>query len=96
MKKTILFIIAIALVLPFSVKAECDYEREAELSRIASNVQFSYTYRMNNNGSLVFDVNIINVPEDIYIIESENNNKIIMLNEFEKQINSFCIKFDKL
>lgn len=49
------------------VQAECSYERTAELSRIASNVQFSYNYEMNENGNPEFTVIVSNLTNDIYI-----------------------------
>ncbi len=49
------------------VQADCSYERKAELSRIASNVQFSYDYEMNENGNPEFTVTISNLTNDIYI-----------------------------
>ncbi len=56
-------LLSFSCLFPFSVNAECDYQRKAELSRIASNVQFSYNYDENNN----FTVNITNLTDDIYI-----------------------------
>jgi hypothetical protein len=47
--------------------AECSYERQAELSKIASNVQINYTYGMQDK--LVFYLSVSNVPSDIYIVD---------------------------
>ena len=62
--------ILIALIIwliPNVAHADCNYEREAELSRIASNVQFSYEYEINEGGSPNFTVLITNLTDDIYI-----------------------------
>lgn len=57
---------------PLVSNAACSYERQAELSKIASNVQFSYTYDIVN-GNPQFTVNIVNLTNDIYL---ENTNDI--------------------
>ena len=57
---------------PFIVSAQCNYEREAELSRIASNVQFSYNYVFEDDYP-VFTVNITNLTNDIYIVDNSGN-----------------------
>ncbi len=57
---------------PLVIHAECSYERQAELSRIASNVQFSYSYEMKSNQPQ-FSVNITNLTNDIYIVDNYNN-----------------------
>ena len=66
------FILFTLIILAFPcfmhVHAECSYERQAELSRIAGNVQFSYTYELDEiNNRALFSINISNVPSDIYI-----------------------------
>ena len=53
---------------PLISNAECSYERQAELSRIASNVQFSYTYEMTENYPR-FTVSVTNITNDIYVID---------------------------
>lgn len=59
-----------------SVKADCDYQRLSELSKIAGNVQFSYNYKLNNMRQPVFIVNISNVTNDIYIVDRTKQNVI--------------------
>lgn len=56
-------LLSFVCLFPYDVNAECDYQRKAELSRIASNVQVSYNYDQDNN----FTVNITNLTDDIYI-----------------------------
>ncbi len=68
------------LVTPAITHAECGYERQAELSRIAANVQVGYSYQMENNYP-IFTVNITNVTNDIYIDESVNGQRIINISE---------------
>ena len=63
------FITLILLMAPNIVHAECSYERVAELSRIASNVQFSYDYEMVADNP-IFTVHINNLANDIYITDN--------------------------
>lgn len=69
---------------PLITHAECSYERQAELSRIASNVQFSYNYEMVD-GYPKFTVNINNLTNDIYI--KENSLGQTIYGSGEKQLN---------
>lgn len=64
--KYALVTIGIMFIIPFTVKADCSYEREAELSKIATNVQFSYTYDDQAN----FTITMTNLTDDIYIINN--------------------------
>lgn len=68
-KYLVYILLSFSCLFPFSVNAECDYQRKAELSRIASNVQFSYNYDENND----FTVNITNLTDDIYIKDDYDN-----------------------
>lgn len=74
--KYVLFLIIVCLF-PNVVHADCSYERMAELSRIASNVQFSYDYEIEKNidTRAVFYVDVSNITSDIYI-EDEYKNKV--------------------
>lgn len=53
-------------IFPLVSSAECSYERQAELSKIAANVKFSYTYDVSNSEP-IFMVDISNVTNDIYV-----------------------------
>jgi len=70
---------------PLVSNAQCSYERQAELSKIASNVQFSYTYdfQINEDGERIpkFSVFINNITRDIYIIEDYNGLVINSMDE---------------
>ncbi len=70
-KYLIIFIICFFLN-PIISNAECSYERQAELSKIASNVQIAYSYE-NDMGNPVFSVNIINITNDIYVLDNYGN-----------------------
>lgn len=59
-------------IFPFVAHADCDYQRQAELSRLASNVKISYSYEIVNNLPK-FKVNIINLTNDIYISDGISN-----------------------
>lgn len=71
-----LFITICFIFLPNIVKADCSYERLAELSRIAGNVNFSYTYDIDKKNRPNFNVNIVNVTKDIYVYDSSRNQTI--------------------
>lgn len=57
---------------PLVSNAQCSYERQAELSKIASNIQFSYTYDVVD-GIPKFRVIITNLTNDIYIKDDSMN-----------------------
>ena len=63
--KYVIFVFICMCVTPLITHAECDYQRLAELSRLASNVQFSYVY--NNNGE--FTIYISNLTNDLYMTD---------------------------
>ncbi len=55
---------------PLVSNAECSYERQAELSKIASNVSFNYSYNVVNQIP-EFTVEIENITKDITVINRE-------------------------
>ena len=67
--KYVLVLLTLIFAFPVIVKAECSYERQAELSKIASNVDLSYSYEMDENKYPVFTVNATNLTNDIYIVD---------------------------
>lgn len=71
--KYLLIILTCFFITPLITKADCSYEREAELSRIASNVKFSYTYEIDENLKPNFTVQIMNVTNDIYISDDQGH-----------------------
>ena len=70
-----LLIIFICLfIMPFCVEAapeipDCSTERTAELSRIASNIQFDYSYDIVK-GEPVFYITASNINNQIYVVDS--------------------------
>lgn len=76
------------LIFPLTSNAQCSYERQAELSRIAANVQFSYTYEIENNDSAIprFIITATNLTNDIYITDLEGNTSI---NRTEMQMSCY-------
>lgn len=56
---------------PLVTHAECSYERQAELSRIASNVQFNYNYEFKD-GVPIFTATMTNLTNDIYVTTDDN------------------------
>lgn len=66
--KYVFFALICMCVTPLITHAECDYQRQAELSRIASNVQLNYNYSMNEG--LTFTLYVNNLTDDIYIVDN--------------------------
>ena len=60
--KYVIFALMCMCVTPLITHAECDYQRLAELSRLASNVQLSYTYSEENG----FQITMTNLTNDLY------------------------------
>ena len=61
--------ICFMLFFPMITRASCDYERAAELSKIAGNIQFNYSYDVDSNDFPIFTVNMTNVTNDIYVVD---------------------------
>ena len=80
--KYLIFFIICFFLNPIISNAECSYERQAELSKIASNVQIAYSYE-NDMGNPVFSVNIINITNDIYVLE---HLKVILIIQKEQPL----------
>lgn len=66
------FMLFCMIMCPLVSNAECSYERQAELSRIASNVQLSYTYDKTNG----FTVYVTNLTSDLYASTSSGETVI--------------------
>ena len=74
MKSTLKYLfvfIGCMFISPLISHAQCSYERTAELSRIASNVQFGYTYEVT--GDVTYNVTMTNLVNDIYVVDNYNN-----------------------
>lgn len=70
MKSKILFFLLFGvLLIPFNIRAECDYQRKAELMKLASNVKISYNYVLNEQKRPVFTTHLTNVSSDIYVVD---------------------------
>lgn len=82
------FVICI-LISPNISKATCDYSRQAELSKIASNIQFSTNYEVieGTETSVSYIVTITNLTNDIYIVDN-NGNRIIAAGEYNVNYNN--------
>ncbi len=81
--KFVLVFLGSMFMFPTLSSAQCSYERQAELSRIANNVQFSYNYNTTSE-HIEFQVNITNLTNDIYL---QDNNGTIISGQGERQIN---------
>ena len=56
------------------VNASCSYTRIANLKKLASNVNITYTYTIVNNEAS-FDIRIANLTNDIYVYDVYNDKK---------------------
>lgn len=63
--KYLLFTFLCIFAIPLITHAECDYQRQAELSRLASNVQLSYVYSNNT-----FIITMTNLTSDLYVTDN--------------------------
>lgn len=70
--KYLLFTLICIFIFPLISHGECDYQRKAELSRLAGNVKTSYSYTLDNAGNPQFVINITNLSEDIYLKQKDN------------------------
>lgn len=62
--KYIVFAFLCMSVSPLMIFADCDYQRQAELSRLASNVQLSYLYNDKD-----FTIFMTNLTDDLYVVD---------------------------
>lgn len=92
MKRVLLLILL--LVFPGLVsarsKTSCDFTLLANLKKIVSNVDITYTYRLIDD-KVYFDVTLTNITQDIYFVDNNNggkyyygdtNNGIITLDDY--------------
>lgn len=93
--KYLLLFSACIFVSPLITHAECSYQRVAELSKIASNVQFSYSYDIGENGTPTFTMNITNITDDIYV-EDHSTGTILKTGEHNLVYNQYgtTLKYD--
>ncbi len=92
--KYLIFTLVCTFIFPMISHGECNYQRQAELSRIASNVKINYNYTLNETNNLQFVINITNLTDDIYLKQDDLN---IITGTGEKQINvgyASSIKYD--
>ena len=67
----ILFFVFCMFLFPLFTRAECSYERVSDLSKMASNVQVSYTYELGYQ--IEYDVHITNLTNDLYATDNIGN-----------------------
>ncbi|MCI9110464.1 MAG: hypothetical protein HFH47_01475 [Bacilli bacterium] len=94
-KKYLIIFVACFFLFPLASNAQCSYERQAELSKIASNVKFSYTYDVIENEPH-FSIAITNLTNDIYIRDDNFNHYINGVGEINLKydIDGIAIQFD--
>lgn len=92
--KYLLIFVGSMFIFPTLSHAECSYERQAELSRIAGNVQASYNYSISGDRP-EFVTNITNITNDIYVIERSTNKMITNeTNGFEEDMAGETVIYD--
>lgn len=69
--KYVFFTLICMCAVPLITHADCDYQRQAELSRLASNVQLAYNYDVTSG--LKFTLYVTNLTNDLYMIDSYGN-----------------------
>lgn len=79
-KRCILFLLAILVLFPFKVSAQCSTERIAELSKIAENINLSYTYEVGEEDA-EFKVTVSNLTNDVYLVSNEEEITVSGINE---------------
>lgn len=69
-KKFKLIILTLIMLFPVNTRAlSCDYNEQARLRKIATNVVASYTYEENQD-NVTFNVTLTNINSDLYIVDS--------------------------
>ena len=79
-KRSILFLLIILFLFPIKVSAECSSERIAELSKMAENINLSYTYKIGEEDA-VFKVTASNLTNDIYLVSEEEDITVSGVND---------------
>ena len=69
--KGVFVLLLVAILFPALVKTDCSYERQAELSKIAGNVQFDTEYQFDGE-YMNFEVHISNIQNDIYVVGDDD------------------------
>ena len=87
--KKVLLLISLIMLFPVSAYAySCDYNEQARLRRIASNVMTSYEY-VENNDNVTFNVTLTNITNEIYILDTTTNKKYYYNGSNEITINGY-------
>ena len=93
--KKYLFIILLTFILLPNLNAECDYTKEVELSKLASNINYTYEYDKEHNN---FTINIYNVNNKLFLMNNSEmlypskDNNVIIENVNEGQYLSIAVK----
>lgn len=96
----LILLITLSLVGIIGVSAEeadgtCDYAKQNELNKIASNIKVSY--EVSPEPDLYFTVNIFNLTEDVYIIVSDDNTRVrTEYNYTEENKGNISIRSDEI
>lgn len=54
-----------------TIDTTCNYNSQAYLNRVASNVRASYAFHYDENNNVSFDITVYNITEDIYVVVNE-------------------------
>ena len=69
MKKVICLFFLLMFIPTNNIQAKCMYSDIAEMKKIASNINYSYEYKIVNDDAL-FDITLTNLTNDIYFVDS--------------------------
>lgn len=72
MKRVMCLFFLLFLIPIYRIEAKCMYSDLAEMKKIASNINYSYEYKIVGNDAF-FDVTLVNLTKDIYFTDSVTN-----------------------
>lgn len=84
----ILFAIIAFTCFPILVHAECPYNVQSKLKKVASNINYDYNY-IENNGSVEFTIRFNNVTPQIYIYDETHDKSYYNNGNSELKISGF-------
>lgn len=84
----IAFAIIVFAFFPIIVHAECPYDVQSKLKKVASNINYDYNYTENNN-TVNFTIRFTNVTPQIYIYDEIHNKSYYNTGSNELKITGF-------
>ena len=75
MKKILIAILTVILFIPY-LKADCDYQSEVRLGKLASSITYEYKYDKTHNN---FTLTLYNVSDELYIKSLMNHYSFLLM-----------------